>query len=136
MRKSTRFENNSANSNESFNETGPMYITCSLAHPEVGMLHVKTNEPQSMHGFIKILRSANLFHQIQDYFQFHNYENGRDAVNGGQLLSFKITPPFPQTHKFSHQYANEYISVPFLKDPHLATVRALREGRVQKKKNR
>ena len=91
------------------------------------------NEPQSMHGFIKILRSANLFHQIQDYFQFHNYENGRDAVNGGRLLSFKITPPFPHTHKLSHHYANEYISVPFLKDPHLATVRALREGRVQKK---
>ena len=87
-----------------------------------------------MHGFIKILSSANLFHQIQDnYFQFHNYENGRDAVNGGRLLSFKITPPFPHTHKLSHHYANEYISVPFLKDPHLATVRALREGRVQKK---
>jgi hypothetical protein len=26
--------------------------------------------------------------------------------------------------------------VPFLKDPHLATVRALREGRVQKKKKK
>jgi hypothetical protein len=82
MPKSTRFENNSANDNESFHETGPMYITCTLAHPLRSwyVTRKNINEPQNMHGFIRIselcLKSANLFHQIQDYFQFHNYESG------------------------------------------------------------
>jgi hypothetical protein len=46
------------------------------------------------------LRSANcllnIFHQFQDYFQFHNYESGRDAVNG-RKASLVLTPP-PSFH--------------------------------------
>jgi hypothetical protein len=49
------------------------------------------------------------------FFQFNNYESGRDAVKG--WTASLVLTPLPSTHnKLPYHYGNVYISVPFLKE--------------------
>jgi hypothetical protein len=93
MNKSTRLENN--------NEVAPSFLKrarcilhvhkCTLAHTlqswYVSKCYMFKHKRTQKHGFFRINelcpRSANcllnIFHKIQNYFHFHNYESGRDA---------------------------------------------------------
>jgi hypothetical protein len=104
-----------------------MYITCTLAHRlrswYVTKCYMYKHKRASKHGFVrmselcprsaKCLLNIHVFHKIQDYFQFHNYESGR--VDG---FSRSYPPPHrhARTHARTHAHTHIYISVPFLKE--------------------